>query len=115
MPSTLPAYRVPLPESSDPLSNRPVSVVRRPCGRTPPWLGRSGKSTWSPRVYEDYPAVQGLYYASSMDGNRPAVALYERAQDALPARPLFHRVLADPGLNGAVARAALLFDYGVDP
>jgi hypothetical protein len=42
------------------------------------------------------------------------VALYERAQDALPPRPVFHRALADPALDGAVARAALLFDYGVE-
>jgi hypothetical protein len=50
-----------------------------------------------------------------MDGNQPAVALYERAQDALPARPLFHRALSDPALDGAVARAALLFNYGIEP
>ena len=76
---------------------------------------RDRARAWSLRVYEDYPAIEGLFYASSMDGNRPAVALYERAQAALPVRPLFHRALADPGLNGAVARAALLFNYGVDP
>lgn len=76
---------------------------------------RDRARAWSLRVYEDYPAVEGLHYASSMDSNQPAVALYERAQDALPVRPLFHRALADPGLTGAVARAALLFNYGVDP
>lgn len=76
---------------------------------------RDRARAWSRRVYGDYQAIEGLYYASSMDGNRPAVALYERAHGALPVRPLFHRSLADPGLNGAVARAALLFNYGVDP
>jgi hypothetical protein len=76
---------------------------------------RDRARAWSLRVYEDYEAIEGLYYASSMDGNQPAVALYERAQGALPVRPLFHRALADPGLDGAVARAALLFNYGVDP
>jgi hypothetical protein len=76
---------------------------------------RDRARAWSLRLYEDYPAIEGLYYASSMDGNRPAVALYERAQGTLPVRPLFHRALADPGLDGAVARAALLFNYGVDP
>jgi hypothetical protein len=76
---------------------------------------RDRARAWSLRVYEDYEAIVGLYYASSMDGNQPAVALYERAQGALPVRPLFHRALADPGLDGAVARAALLFNYGVDP
>jgi RES domain len=76
---------------------------------------RDRARAWSARIYEDYPEVEGLYYPSSMDGNQPAVALYERAQDALPAWPLFHRALADPALDGAVARAALLFDYGVEP
>jgi hypothetical protein len=75
---------------------------------------RDRARAWSVRIYEDYPDVQGLHYPSSMDGNQPAVALYERAQDALPPRPVFHRALADPALDGAVARAALLFDYGVE-
>jgi hypothetical protein len=78
--------------------------------------GRRDRSrAWSARIYEDYPAVDGLLYPSSMDGNQEAVALYERAEDAMPARPVFHRALADPALDGAVARAALLFDYGVEP
>ena len=38
-----------------------------------------------------------------------------RAQDALPARPVFHRALTDPALDVAVAGAALLFNYAVDP
>ena len=70
---------------------------------------------WSLRVYEDYPTVEGLYYPSSMDANRPTLALYERAQNALPARPVFARALADPALNRAVVKAALLFKYGVAP
>ena len=76
---------------------------------------RDRARSWSQRIYEDYPAIEGLYYPSSMDGNQPAVALYERAQSALPGRPLFHRALADPALNGAVVKAALLFNYGVEP
>ena len=67
------------------------------------------------RIYEDYPTIEGLYYPSSMDSNQPSVALYERAHDAIPTRPLFHRALADPALTGAVVRAALLFNYGVEP
>lgn len=70
---------------------------------------------WSRRIYEDYPRIEGLYYPSSMDSNQPAFALYERARKALPARPVFHRALADPGLTGAVLRAALLFNYTVQP
>ncbi len=70
---------------------------------------------WSLRVYEDYPTIEGLYYPSSMDVNRPTIALYERAQNALAARPVFARALADPALNRAVVKEALLFNYGVDP
>jgi hypothetical protein len=76
---------------------------------------RDRARAWSLRVYEDYPTIEGLYYPSSMDGNRPTMALYERAQDALPARPVFDRALADPALNRAVVKAALLFNYGVEP
>jgi hypothetical protein len=53
--------------------------------------------------------------AGGQDSNQPAVALYEKASRALPARPLFHRALADPALDAAVVRAALLFNYAVDP
>jgi RES domain len=76
---------------------------------------RDRARAWSARIYEDYPEVEGLYYPSSMDGNQPAVVLYERAQDALPARPVFHRTLADPALDAAVVKAALLFNYAVEP
>lgn len=102
---------------------RPVSLL----DLTGTWPTQAGASiaissgrrdrarAWSVRIYEDYPTIEGLYYPSSMDGNQPSVALYERAHDATPARPLFHRALADPALTGAVVRAALLFNYGVEP
>ena len=48
-----------------------------------------------------------------MNANRPAVLLYERAADALPDRPIFHRALADAALTPAVVRAAERFDYAV--
>jgi hypothetical protein len=76
---------------------------------------RDRARAWSLRVYEDYPTIEGLYYPSSMDSNRPTLALYERALNALPARPLFDRAVADPALNRAVVKAALLFNYGVEP
>lgn len=68
---------------------------------------------WSQVMYAAYPAVEGLYYASSMDANRPAVVLYERAADVLPSRPSFHRALADPTLTPALVRAAKRFNYVV--
>jgi hypothetical protein len=61
---------------------------------------RARARRWSRRIFEDYPVVEGLRYCSSMNANRPAFAFYERADDALPARPSFHRPLSDPGLDG---------------
>jgi RES domain len=66
---------------------------------------------WSRAIYDAYPAIEGLHYASSMDANRPAIVLYERAATALPASPLFHRGLADPTLTSAIVRAAQRFNY----
>jgi hypothetical protein len=67
---------------------------------------RSRARRWSQAIYEAYPDVQGLYYASSMYRNTPSVALYERAEGAMPARPFFHRTPADPLLLPALIDAA---------
>jgi hypothetical protein len=66
---------------------------------------------WSQRIYEVYRDVHGIWYASSMDGNRPAVALFERGPLAMPDRPSFHRALADSALDGIAFRAARKFNY----
>ena len=76
---------------------------------------RDRARAWSRRIYEDYTQIDGLYYPSSMDSNRPAVALYERAANTFPIRPIFHRALADEGLSRVVLKAALLFNYAVEP
>ncbi len=68
---------------------------------------------WSQTIYAAYPGVEGLWYGSSMDGNRPAVALYERAKTALPAKPTFHRSLGDAALSTEVKNAARRFGYAV--
>jgi hypothetical protein len=68
---------------------------------------------WSRAIHDAYPAVQGLWYGSSMDANLPAVALYERAARALPRSPAFHRHLADPTVAVVVAQAAARFDFDV--
>ena len=61
---------------------------------------------WSRAIYAAYANVGGLLYASSMHSNQPAVALYERAQGALPGAPVFNRALADPALHPRLAGAA---------
>ena len=53
---------------------------------------------WSRTIYNAYPKLMGLYYASSMNGNEPAVALYERASKAIARLPLFNRPLSDATL-----------------
>lgn len=68
---------------------------------------------WSRAIYEAYPAVLGLYYPSSMHGNRPSVALYERAAPAIPSIPIFHRPLIDPALLPVLSRVAKDLGYGL--
>jgi hypothetical protein len=89
------------------------------------WITRAGTSLaissgsraqaqkWSRAIYEAYPDVEGLFYSSSMNAGAPAVALYERATDAMPAVPLFHRALADPHLDSVIRNAASYLGYGV--
>jgi len=66
---------------------------------------------WSRAIYEAYPDVFGLLYASSMNGNRPAVALYERATRALPEAPDFNRPLSDAALLVPLERIASSIGY----
>ncbi|MGO8996037.1 MAG: RES family NAD+ phosphorylase [Polyangiaceae bacterium] len=90
---------------------------------TGPWPTRAGASMaigsgprprarrWSRAIYEAYANVEGLLYASSMNANRPALALYERAHTALPAAPVFHRALSDPALVPRLNAAATALGY----
>ena len=87
------------------------------------WPARAGASTaissgprpraqaWARRIYEAYPWLDGIFYGSSMDGNAPCAALFERAVDALPASPRLHRALVDPLLRPLLQRAALELNY----
>ncbi|MDP9122879.1 MAG: RES family NAD+ phosphorylase [Acidobacteriota bacterium] len=68
---------------------------------------------WSRAIYEVYPDLAGLYYPSSMAGNRPAVALYERALPGIPRSPIFHRPLVDPALLSLLSRVARDIGYGL--
>jgi len=91
------------------------------------WPTRAGASTainsgsrkraqrWSQAIYAAYPSIDGLWYCSSMDGHRPALALYERATSGLPRTPLFHRALSDPALETMIENAAREFNYIVRP
>lgn len=88
------------------------------------WLTRAGASAninsgprprcrrWSRAIYEAYPGVSGLLYTSSMNGNSPAMALYERAARALPEAPDSNRPLSDAALLVPLERIAS--DLGYD-
>lgn len=76
---------------------------------------RSRARRWSQAIYEAYPDLHGLYYASSMHALQPCMALYERAQgtDFLPQRPGFHRGLLDPTWERVLKNAAVELNYRV--
>ena len=68
---------------------------------------------WSRAIYEAYPAIHGLYYPSSMYGNRSSLALYERAVPLIAKSPFFHRPLGDPVLRPFLARTAEDIGYKI--
>lgn len=74
---------------------------------------RSRARAWARELYEAYPDIQGLYYGSSMNGHAPAVALNERARQAIPERPQFHRALNDDMLVETLQQIALRLSYGL--
>ena len=74
---------------------------------------RTRARRWSQVIYEAYPTVHGLWYASSMYGNTPAIALYERGEIALPPTPSFHRALDDPVLYRSVRNLARTIRYRI--
>jgi hypothetical protein len=74
---------------------------------------RSRAREWSRAIYEQYPGVEGLRYPSSMLVGAVAVALYERAEDALAGRPILHMPLTHPGLQFPIQRVASEVGYGI--
>lgn len=57
--------------------------------------------------------IDGLIYPSSMAGGGDAIALYERAGQALPSEPILDRLLADPALTMALLKAAEAIGYDI--
>jgi len=68
---------------------------------------------WSRAIYDAYPHVEGLWYASSMYAHRASLALYERGKAAIPTAPSFHRALSDPALLSRLSAAAMTLGYRV--
>ena len=74
---------------------------------------RAKARAWSRAIYSAYPRIEGLLYASSMNANQPAFALYERARSALPAAPALDLPLTAPGILAPLAAAAIEFGYAL--
>jgi hypothetical protein len=68
---------------------------------------------WSRLIASTYTRIHGLYYPSSMHANQPSVALYERANGAMPTVPVFNRALADPTLAARLGTAARRIRYTI--
>lgn len=68
---------------------------------------------WSQRLYDAYPKIDGLFYSSSMYGNAPVIALYERGLHAIPQQPVFHRSLNDPVLQQVILLTGTHIRYAV--
>ncbi|MBU3071383.1 RES family NAD+ phosphorylase [Aestuariicella sp. G3-2] len=66
---------------------------------------------WAQQLYLAYPKVDGILYCSSMYGNEPAIALFERGQRAIPKRPIFHRELKDPVMANILTETAKKIRY----
>ena len=66
---------------------------------------------WSQAIYEAFPALDGIRYASSMYQNVPSFALFEKAEDAIPLYPIFNRRLDDPALDTTLRNLAVEIGY----
>lgn len=70
---------------------------------------------WAHAFYEAYEDLHGLYYASSMHANEPAIVLTDRAEtlNAMPAYPVFNRALNDDALVSVLKHAASALNYAL--
>lgn len=76
---------------------------------------RARARAWAQRFYEEHRDLHGLFYASSMHANKPAIVLTDRAAalGALPAHPQFNRALGDDLLLDVLKHAAVDLGYGL--
>lgn len=74
---------------------------------------RSYARQWATRIYETFPEIAGLAYASSMHALQAAVAFYERAMPSLAGRPFFHRAFSDPAWDTVLRNAAARIGYRI--
>ncbi len=72
---------------------------------------RPRAQAWARAIYDAYPTLEGIWYPSSMHGAHPALVLFERAEQALPANPELDVPLSHPGLLPDLIRAAGSLGY----
>ena len=60
---------------------------------------RSRTQHWSRSMWNAYPHITGLWYASSMHSPDPGIALYERAHSSLPESPSWYLPLSHGALS----------------
>jgi hypothetical protein len=72
---------------------------------------RAIAQAWARAIYQAYTDLDGLWYRSAMDGGRPALALNERAEDALRRQPDVHLPLTHAGLEPPLARMGRTLGY----
>jgi hypothetical protein len=73
---------------------------------------RTMSRRWSRAIYRTYDNVDGIYYETSTVPMSRSVALYERAQRAVPDRYAVAAPLTHPGLRAPLRRIA--HDFGMD-
>lgn len=67
---------------------------------------RSRAREWARAVYSTYDGLDGVIYTTSGLPSARSVALWERAEDAMPPSPRLRMPLRDPGLRNTIERFA---------
>lgn len=90
-----------------------------------PWVTRAGGSmainsgvrvtarAWSRAIYDAFPNIHGLHYASSVHANKSCYSFYDRAEPFLPPRPSFEQPLRHPELVPLLDHAVYTLDYAL--
>lgn len=91
------------------------------------WITRAGGSMaisagprdaareWSRAIYDAFPDIHGLRYASNKHANKPCFALYDRAEAQLDLDPLFDEPLSHAELEPLLDHAADTLGYDLGP
>ena len=74
---------------------------------------RSRTRRWAQRLHDAFPQIDGILYCSSMNGNAPSIALFERAQRAIPSHNLLHRELRDNSMTSVITMTAQKINYAM--